>query len=1101
MNRLHRNLKKNNRFIVNNTNQINKSQKLQEQQFLKPIEVKTFRYQSLGNNCIDTSVRLVYTRDSSLLYNGYITQTQDGNIIIPGILTTKQQNQPHILKCTPNGDTLWSRLINCGFKYSTVYRVFELKDNDLIVFGEMDIPMPTNGTSELMILKLSSTGEFKWAKTFKSFLWNIDTTTGGFDIYDFKEGINNEIYVCGDIRHSGPARYSLVFKMDAVGNVIWSRAFTGGESPIAVGLDYSGSVLKVFGRLIYQNSFSASFFNLNALTGDTINTKFWYSPGSSFASVNANQLTKLNNGNYVLTGKTYGDILGSYLTGQIPHVAKIEFDSTGTFLNSSVFQSSLVSNGYNSVINIFNDGSGVYSMIRYVSSYSSDVIVGSFNTTGIIKERVIPYRGNSTVWISNFLKVNQGNYVTTQTIGDSATIWNAGIELLRLSDTDTAGSCLGSDTLITQIVKQQYLPHSVYYNISKNVLTETFRPFYGTTRNVLKILSNCKLTSFCNKLKLSISSDTICTNSPLLLSIHKNKECGAWAQLNTDTSTVSSIERINDTTLSIIFKNKFTGFISANISTCNLLTDSVHVVVLPSKSSLNLGKDTSICSSNTIQINAGSGYASYLWQDGSTDSVFIVTSPGKYFVNTRDACNQHFSDTIIVSEAASISINIGPDLRKCNNDSLTITAPSGFLNYQWMPNYNINTIAGNKVVVFPTTDTMYKVMAEKTKGCFAFDSIYITVNHSPLINLGNDTTICSADSLILNVGNGFSNHLWNTGITSKSLVINKKGTYFIVAVDSNSCKSKDSINVYVNQTPSFSLGNDTTLCNKQTLILQSNVLGKYLWQDGSTVNHLTVKSPGVFWLQVIDNNCLFRDSISINYIHLPLLQLPDDTILCNNSTILLNATQFGNNANYIWQDASTKPTYLVTTAGTYIVKVIQNGCTNLDTSIIHYQQTPKTNFAADTTKCKNEYIIIDATFPNANYLWQDLNTTPTYTVTSAGQYFCTITNSCGQITDTFKVKDILCECQPIVPNAFSPNGDGFNDEFKPMVSCTPSNYSILIFDRNGQVIFESFDISNNWKGFYNNKPVPIGTYWYVLKIKGVSDPLTKQISGSITLLR
>ena len=587
LNKLNRNFKSNHRSIINNTNQFNKPEIGQ----VPPFRVSTFVNQTLSNNCIDTSIRLVYTRDSSLLYNDYITQTQDGNIIIPGLLTTKQSTRPHLMKCTPNGDTLWSKLIYCGYKYATVYRAFELKDGDLMVFGEMDIPMPTNGTSELMVLKLSSKGEFKWAKSFKSFLWNSDTTSGSFDIYDCKEGVNKEIYVCGDIRHYGPSRQSMVFKMDSVGKIIWSRAFTGGDYPIALGLDFLGSNLKVFGSLTNssRNTNVASLFDLNATTGDTIKTKFWYPPGSNLQSVRANHLTKLINGNYVLTGNTFGDILGTFLTGQIPHAATIEFDSSGAFLNSSVFQSSLVSNGSNTIINLFNDGSGIYSMMRYISSYTSDVIVGSFNSSGIIKERVMPYRGNSTVWISNFLKVNQGNYVVTQTLGDSATNWNTGVELLRLSDSDTTGSCLGSDTLITQIIKQPYLPLRLTIDsVSKNVLTETFRPFSGTNSDTLKIQSNCKPTSFCNKLQLSVSSDTICINSTLLLNIHKNRACGAWAQINADTSAVSSLNRINDTTMSIIFKKQFNGFLSANIATCNLLSDSVRIVVLPSKSFLDL---------------------------------------------------------------------------------------------------------------------------------------------------------------------------------------------------------------------------------------------------------------------------------------------------------------------------------------------------------------------------------------------------------------------------------------------------------------------------------------------------------------------------------
>jgi gliding motility-associated-like protein len=134
-------------------------------------------------------------------------------------------------------------------------------------------------------------------------------------------------------------------------------------------------------------------------------------------------------------------------------------------------------------------------------------------------------------------------------------------------------------------------------------------------------------------------------------------------------------------------------------------------------------------------------------------------------------------------------------------------------------------------------------------------------------------------------------------------------------------------------------------------------------------------------------------------------------------------------------------------------------------------------------------------------MWKDFSTSSVYTLTNPGFYYCTVSNYCGTIIDTVRVSDAICECTPVVPNIFSPNGDGINDEFRPDMGCTPSSFQLKIFNRAGQVVFESNTLTNYWKGTFQNKPVPLGTYYYTLKVKGLSDPIAREKSGSITLIR
>jgi hypothetical protein len=182
-------------------------------------------------------------------------------------------------------------------------------------------------------------------------------------------------------------------------------------------------------------------------------------------------------------------------------------------------------------------------------------------------------------------------------------------------------------------------------------------------------------------------------------------------------------------------------------ASCGWLEDSLLVQVSLTNSTLNLGQDKTLCPGNSLLLHAGLGFASYLWQDGSTDSTLLITQPGLYHVQVS-SCGSILKDSILIYPSPPIPFNAGPDRAKCNNDTIQLSAPSGFLNYAWSNNYNISSTTAQNVVVNPIVDTAYYIKAEKTPGCFAYDTVKITVNQSPPINLVIDKSFCLGDSAV-----------------------------------------------------------------------------------------------------------------------------------------------------------------------------------------------------------------------------------------------------------------------------------------------------------------------------------------------------------------
>jgi gliding motility-associated-like protein len=87
-----------------------------------------------------------------------------------------------------------------------------------------------------------------------------------------------------------------------------------------------------------------------------------------------------------------------------------------------------------------------------------------------------------------------------------------------------------------------------------------------------------------------------------------------------------------------------------------------------------------------------------------------------------------------------------------------------------------------------------------------------------------------------------------------------------------------------------------------------------------------------------------------------------------------------------------------------------------------------------------------------------------------------------------------------VSNAFSPNDDGKNDDYKPIINCTSNlNYTFRVFSRWGQVLFETNDQNQGWNGMYNGKPMPLGVYVYYIQYS--CDNCSDLLKGNVTLLR
>jgi gliding motility-associated-like protein len=329
-----------------------------------------------------------------------------------------------------------------------------------------------------------------------------------------------------------------------------------------------------------------------------------------------------------------------------------------------------------------------------------------------------------------------------------------------------------------------------------------------------------------------------------------------------------------------------------------------------------------------------------------------------------------------------------------------------------------------------------------------------------------------------------------------------RGAGGIYVTAANSCGSKNSDTLFINKSllPMINLGNDTTLCENSTLSIRAGSgFTSYQWQDNSTDSIFLVTRGGTYFVQA-GNICGTRyDTILVTEVSLPEIDLKD-TILCSGDFIQVDISQPGF-SKYRWQDNTTDPVYVIRSPGTYTVEITDsNNCSNIQSISVDEVVAPSLQWPSDTTVCSQNIFTLQAETYGSSYLWQDGTTQPQHLVTESGDYSVSVTNHCGSTQATITVHVEECISYLDVPSAFSPNGDGLNDIIYP-VGLYVEQVNLLIFNRWGQKVFESNDMTKGWDGTCKGKMLEPGVFVYTVSAISTIDGHAVQKQGNISLIR
>lgn len=851
-----------------------------------------------------------------------------------------------VVKLKESGCVEWTKLFDYGYR-GRVSAVKSLKDSGFLV--------ALNGYQATTLFRFDKTGATVWKKRYSYASLNMLFT-------QLLEGADGSLYAAA--QHADWNGF-YVSKLTPTGDPVWTKHYQKAQMDMAgpLGMAEMGTRLFVAGyirnpntEVQYNSEYNQDGFIvcLNTADGGTVWSKMYGAIGSSdfFQDVQAygsNLLVSSIRSGYLSNTAarhtyhfidTSGTVLKSRLVQspdflQFPFkCAVVPFGTTGLYLTQGTYRPMNLQPGY--------------TYKSYLQKVDTSDAIHWQSVTGSLSRQKFWF---STLGANNSLAMlgEQPNSLV------KVYAYTSNFLFARI---DSAGPSLNNciygpatNTIIPDTIVGFSIPwlKDTVFNISVSDAVGLPQTTYTEMRyQCTDYVDSC--------IWLRVAGDVrLCNlNQSYTYRAAKTRTCGlpvSW-KVPAGVQVVST----SDTALVVRFPASGSYTIGAALeTTCNPTADSIRVVAASAGASLYLGADTTLCSGTSIQLRAGNRFVSYRWQDNSVDSTYTVTAPGSYWVTVADSCGNILSDTISIAGVAAVPINIGPDRTKCNNDTVQLQAPAGFLNYSWSNNYNINSTTAQSVVVNPMVDTAYFIKAEKTPGCFAYDTVRITVRLSPPINLGPDRSFCSGDTVVLDAGAGFAAYAWNGGAaTTQQLHVAQANTYWVTGTTAEGCKSRDTFRVTaVHPLPAVRLDRDEGLCTGLSKTLNAGNFAGYRWSTGATTPDITVSGIGQYAVEVTDaNGCTGRDTTAITIIYpLPMGFLPVDTAICSYGTIQLKpGTAF---TDYRWSNGASTPAITIAQPGTYwLIVTDANTCRGRDSVVVNPKQC-MTGFYAPTAFTPN----------------------------------------------------------------------------------------------------------------------------------------------------
>jgi gliding motility-associated-like protein len=568
---------------------------------------------------------------------------------------------------------------------------------------------------------------------------------------------------------------------------------------------------------------------------------------------------------------------------------------------------------------------------------------------------------------------------------------------------------------------------------------------------------------------------------------------------------------------------------AVDLTGCTVRVDSYYVIIHPNPT-VNLGNDTGFCIGNTLVLSSPQpAGTTYLWSTGSTASTIGVSTSGAYSLTVTDIYGCTGSDIRNVMVSPVPVVNLGPDTTNCGGNPVTlqslVTYPAT-ASYQWSTGSTTPTTVATVTATYWLTVTI--------NGCPGSDTINVRILFDTVTLKNGDTAICRGQTVYVNAWGGPGNTFqWvptagvsNPTVANATITPDTSAMYVLLGYLPGCHVLRDSFFIEVQPNPTVYLGN-RTVCRHDSLHIAPMVSPQwftgymYQWSPATAVDNpaasavvYTADTTVKIKVSVTTSaGCSTADSAMIT-VH------PADTIseiqpiaLCPRGSKQIIPTTTGPGSTYKWSpsmyirsDTSAAPWIFPITSLTYtVISTNKYGCSDTETVnvTVHpgatifvgdsvtiypgesYQISPQTNCVSfvwsPSAGLNNTHISNPVAKPDAN---------TRYIVSAANEWGCLV-------TDTLNIY-VSTESLLTLPNAFTPGSS--NKLFKVLKRGEATLNYFRIFNRWGELVYETTNIDEGWDGTYKGQVQPFGVYVYDIEAVTSTGKLFHK-NGNVTLIK
>lgn len=570
-----------------------------------------------------------------------------------------------------------------------------------------------------------------------------------------------------------------------------------------------------------------------------------------------------------------------------------------------------------------------------------------------------------------------------------------------------------------------------------------------------------------------------------------------------------------------------------------------------------LNNDTTICSGDSVFIAlAGSDSLNYTWTPATNinnpnikEPIVFPTSTTAYIVSANQnafAGCPPTKDTLLVTIQQQANVIGGSDTIICKGQSIqfngTVNPNNQVYAYNWTGTGTPFLSATNipdPLGTFTQTGIFTLILnaSPSAIGCDGADTFTVEVLPDAIDILNNDTIVCDGATINFDVlGHNYFNYSWvpptylnNPGIEDPVGIIDSTIRYVVTATFTGCPPMKDSIYIEVQPTPVIEIGPPREICDYDTVQFYPDIdpdsypSYSYAWTPAADMNNSTIRDA-VFQghnsvpVQLIVSTPIGCSDTDLTFITVNSTEFADvtpfESYLCPRDSIQYNITGAG--ISFLWRPGAYLSDSTIANPVAHPIAPLDytvystsiKGCVDTDFVRVFINSGAVVDIGNDVTLYPGETYTMHPQGNVTKFFW-----TPPYALSATDiqnplaspsattrYYLYAETEDGCKVVDSILIR-VSDESLLQLPNAFSPgSGSSINDNLHLIVRGIVNLNSFKLFNRWGELIFETTDINEGWDGKYKGKPQPLGTYIYLIDATS-STGKRFQKQGTITLLR